>query len=183
MQFGPKKSKPMPTGVKVHPIWSRYGATDDGWVHGIRGWMSPALHRTGYTVVTVSTGESRHLQYRTHRFVWECFNGLIPRDKVIDHIDGDKTNNMLSNLRLVTVPENNQYARTMLGNWALRGEQLPGAILTSGQVREIIMQIKEGLTNDQIAANFSIQFKHVSLIRNRKRWKHIWAEVDAEETS
>lgn len=35
-----------------------------------------------------------------HRIVWELHNGPIPDGLTIDHIDGDKTNNSIENLRL-----------------------------------------------------------------------------------
>lgn len=41
-----------------------------------------------------------------HRLVWETFNGEIPDGYEIDHIDGNKQNNALSNLRCVTHTEN-----------------------------------------------------------------------------
>ena len=44
--------------------------------------------------------------YYVHRFVWECFNGLIPEDKVIDHINNNKENNRLCNLQLIAQKEN-----------------------------------------------------------------------------
>jgi len=43
---------------------------------------------------------------RIHRLVWETFNGEIPPDKEIDHIDCNRENNNLNNLRLVTHKEN-----------------------------------------------------------------------------
>lgn len=52
-----------------------------------------------------------------HRIVWELHFGTIPEDKVIDHIDRDKSNNKIENLRLVTQQENmtNQVQRNMSG--------------------------------------------------------------------
>ena len=47
-----------------------------------------------------------------HRLVWETFNGEIPEGMVIDHIDGNRSNNALSNLRLVTQSENMSNAQT-----------------------------------------------------------------------
>jgi hypothetical protein len=41
-----------------------------------------------------------------HRLVWEAFYGEIPEGKLIDHIDGNRANNSLDNLRLVTQSEN-----------------------------------------------------------------------------
>lgn len=44
--------------------------------------------------------------YRVHRLVYLTFIGDIPNDKVIDHIDGNTSNNHVSNLRCVTNSEN-----------------------------------------------------------------------------
>lgn len=41
-----------------------------------------------------------------HREVWEYHNGKIPEGMMIDHIDRDKSNNSISNLRLVNAKEN-----------------------------------------------------------------------------
>lgn len=45
---------------------------------------------------------------RYHRIVWELLNGDIPGGMQIDHIDGDRINNNVNNLRLVTNRENHQ---------------------------------------------------------------------------
>ena len=42
-----------------------------------------------------------------HRLVYKAFNGPIPAGYSIDHIDQDKTNNKLSNLRALTPKEQN----------------------------------------------------------------------------
>lgn len=44
--------------------------------------------------------------YQVHRLVWEAFNGPIPEGYTIDHIDTDRTNNKLNNLRCCTLKEN-----------------------------------------------------------------------------
>ena len=44
--------------------------------------------------------------YPLHKFVWECFNGIIPEGKVVVHIDGSKRNNVISNLDLTSPNEN-----------------------------------------------------------------------------
>jgi hypothetical protein len=48
--------------------------------------------------------------YAEHRLIWEFVYGLPPT-KQLDHIDGDKQNNRISNLREVTPTENSQNRR------------------------------------------------------------------------
>ena len=51
-------------------------------------------------------GQSGQKTYHVHRFVWECFNNVIPEGKVIDHINNNKEDNCLCNLQLITQKQN-----------------------------------------------------------------------------
>lgn len=44
--------------------------------------------------------------YLLHRVIWEMHNGPIPEGMVVDHIDGDLGNNLLSNLRCCSRDDN-----------------------------------------------------------------------------
>lgn len=41
------------------------------------------------------------IRKRIHRYVWEFYHGEIPKGYHIHHIDGDKSNNDISNLKMV----------------------------------------------------------------------------------
>ena len=41
-----------------------------------------------------------------HRIIWEMYYGEIPEGLVIDHINGDRADNRLENLRMCTFQEN-----------------------------------------------------------------------------
>ena len=52
-----------------------------------------------------------------HRLVMVAFVGPRPTGLVTDHIDGNKSNNALPNLRYVTPRENAEASRQRLGEW------------------------------------------------------------------
>lgn len=56
--------------------------------------------------------EYRGKFYSIHRLIYEAFNGKIPEGKIIDHIDGNRANNKLENLRLVSQSTNMLNAYT-----------------------------------------------------------------------
>lgn len=49
--------------------------------------------------------------YKTHRIVFEIFNGVIPNNMFIDHIDGIRGNNNIENLRLVSKKTNQRNVK------------------------------------------------------------------------
>ena len=55
---------------------------------------------------------------RLHRYIWEKHNGEIPKGMHIHHIDGNTTNNHISNLKLVSPKEHNkEHYAEMLPKW------------------------------------------------------------------
>lgn len=68
----------------------------------------------GYKIIAISL---KH--YKLHRIIAYLFIGLDIEDKkkIIDHIDGNKLNNNLENLRIVTNQQNNFNRPTAKGIW------------------------------------------------------------------
>lgn len=58
----------------------------------------------------------KHRMYRVHRIVWEMFNGEVPDKYVIDHVDGDPTNNSILNLRAVEEKYNSRNKKKQHNN-------------------------------------------------------------------
>jgi hypothetical protein len=67
----------------------------------LAGSVAGTLHHSGYLRVRVA-GISKSV----HSIIWMLHFGEIPEGYEIDHIDGIKTNNLISNLRLATRQEN-----------------------------------------------------------------------------
>lgn len=53
---------------------------------------------------------------RVHRIVWEMFNGEIPENMTIDHIDRNPLNNKINNLRCVPQSTNNKNRKKPSNN-------------------------------------------------------------------
>lgn len=80
-----------------------YYATEEGFVYNSHGkQLKPWTNPSGYYYIKLYEGKGRYNVISVHRFVYEFFNGEIPEDMVIDHINEDKLDNSLSNLRLTT---------------------------------------------------------------------------------
>lgn len=59
----------------------------------------------GYSCIVLRCG-GKYRGLKIHRLVWESFRGPIPEGYQIDHIDGKRNNNFISNLEAVTPAEN-----------------------------------------------------------------------------
>ena len=89
--------------------YSRYVIFDDGRIISkqIKKEMAcSGLTKNGYVQNTYRTKNGKPIRLYRHRVIWYYFNGEIPTGLQIDHIDCNRKNNRLDNLRLVTPKEN-----------------------------------------------------------------------------
>ena len=82
----------------THPVYDLYAGSKDGKIiHIIK--QVPHIgnkNNSGYLGFNVRKhGQSGSKNCQVHRFIWECFNGIIPEDKEIDHINNNKEENHL----------------------------------------------------------------------------------------
>lgn len=114
-------------------------------------------------------------QHRVHRLVMLAFTHM-PNDKTnVNHIDGNKSNNNLSNLEWCSHKENTIHAYKIGLAKGRPGEQNSNNKLTTKQVLEIRTLYTQGnWTHRELAEKYSISRRHVGDIINRKRW--MWLE-------
>ena len=70
----------------------------------------PSISTRGYRQISI-----KNRTYLVHRLAWLYVHGDWPK-QTIDHIDGDKLNNRISNLRDVSAAVNNQNRRYAFSN-------------------------------------------------------------------
>lgn len=65
--------------------------------------------KTGYYL----SGNINGKRYRLHRYVWQYYNGTIPKGYDIHHKDHNKDNNNIDNLELLTKKEHIEIHKTL----------------------------------------------------------------------
>lgn len=73
------------------------------------------VDKDGYLEVCISCN-GKHIYRRVHRLVWETINGKIENNLTIDHINKNKQDNRLENLRLLTRENNARIAKIGIKN-------------------------------------------------------------------
>ena len=165
--------------IKAHPIYTRYSADIEGNVYGVKGNPISLCNDTGgYPSFRIhdklSSTTNKAMTIRAHRFIWECHNGVITSNKVINHIDGDKTNNYLSNLELVTQKENMQHAIALGLQTIHRGEDSSQATITEDTAKSILRAILDNKLDTVIAREYNVNCHVVTHIRNKDCWVHLF---------
>ena len=135
-------------------------------------------NQSGYHLV--GTYLSEYGSNSVHRIVYEVFVGKIPEGLQINHIDGNKSNNHLSNLEVCTASENIKHAFRLGLNTPNRGEKAHNSKVTEDEVISMYGMFKNGYSNDQVAEVFKLHSRYVSLIRHGKRWKHLFERESME---
>lgn len=158
-----------------YPLLYDYYVTDDGrvWSDKSKKFMAQSFDKNGYKKVALRSKDlppkKCHL-YSVHRLMMENFFPFHGMENYqVNHIDGDKTNNNLSNLEWVTCKENIQHAVVT----GLRAEINGAAKLTTNEVIEIYKRSHNGEKNVDLGAEFHVHPDTIGKIKNKKVWKDL----------
>lgn len=159
----------------AHPTYPQYSATKCGKILGKSGaFVNPVLCKeTGYLRITLKDQDNRSVPKLAHRFIYEAVMGCsIPAGLTIDHLNGDKTDNKISNLEAVSQGENNARAREMGLNTNF-GAGHYATNLTEQDVICIRRRILEGETVVSIHKDYTDKVKIDALysIKQNRNWK------------
>ena len=134
-----------------------------------------SLSKGGYNIVSLYAKGIVKTKF-VHRLVGFSFLNEVDNKNEINHIDGNKLNNSISNLEWCNSSENTIHAyRTGLMNRnCVLGSKCHFSKLNESQVLNIKKLIKLGeLKLKDIAIKFNVSADIISDIKRKKRWKHL----------
>lgn len=166
-----------------------YNVSNDGRVQrqGKNKCLKLRLNTGGYPYVTLSQ-QGKVTTITVHKLVASAFLGPRPANLVVNHKNGIKTDNRLSNLEYVTQKENIGHAcelglSSKGGNFRLskldpkfipRGERRLNSKLTEEQVREIRNAFANSRTTFTALGNhFGVSRVTIRRIVKRELWAHV----------
>jgi len=129
--------------------------------------MSPFNNGKGYLVISFKVKGVKKNSY-VHRLVADAFIPNPLRKKTVNHKDGDKSNNCVSNLEWATYSENLIHATSVLG--VRVNEKAHNCIIKKDEVIKIFETYATGMySHYDIATMFGIDHNHVYRIMKRIR--------------
>jgi hypothetical protein len=133
--------------------------------------LKSVINKTnGRPCYTISIRGKRLTAYG-HQFSWLYFRGLVPVGRELNHIDGNKLNNSVTNLEIVTSKENTAHA-IALGLMGSVGSTNNRAILKEKDVIEIRKRRQSGVSPEILAEEFGVKPETIKAACTRN-WRHI----------
>ena len=127
---------------------------------GLKGNVLTNKHHHGYSYIQLIY-EGKTYFILGHRFAWFLHYGSLPNNS-IDHIDGDRSNNKIHNLRDVTHQQNQWNRTTAKGyTWNKNANKFQSKIRINGKVKSLGYY-----TTEQEARNAYLKGKQIYHVIN-----------------
>ena len=125
--------------------------------------LKARLHTRGYSLVRLAN-DYGWIDRTVHSLVAEAFIGLCPIGMCVRHLDGDTSNNCLSNLSYGTYSQN-LFDRVDHGTFGMK--------LTVRKVKIIRGLHKIGFEVKRLAEIFSVSRSSIRRVTRRKTWAFV----------
>jgi len=139
--------------------------------HSRRKILKQTLDSDGYLIVGLSK-DNKCKRLKVHRLMLLTFIGPSPFPKAqTRHLDNNKQNNLIINLKYDTSKENHDDKKIHGTNPI--GSKNNNHVLIEEQVLNIKKDLISGLSYTEIAKKYNISKSAVAHINKRRSWKHI----------
>ena len=116
----------------------KYILRKDGVKSFMKGKILKVREWDGYKLLNLKLNDGKKITMRVHQIVYHSFNDTFPtRGKVVDHIDGDRSNNKLNNLQFISYTENTVRGKIHTA----KKSELPLYIIKQRKVYRIIKSV------------------------------------------
>ena len=135
------------------------------------------LNNKGYELLKLSN-DNGVTNKTVHRLVLETFKPHVNmKDLEVNHMDGDKLNNHLTNLEWSTGHDNvlHAYNTGLITNI---GEGSPNAKLSNADVLEILQRLDTGESQKDIRLDYGVSKSCISMINSGLRWRSVKEEYE-----
>lgn len=129
-------------------------------------------NKDGYMEVTVGESNNRKTR-RVHRIIAMAFIPNPDSLPEVDHIDNDKTNNNVENLRWISGFDNKSRIPFETRSNAQKHEKNGNAKLTVEKVKKIRKLWAEGVTKYKLAKMFNVGWTTISHIIKNETWRGV----------
>lgn len=147
----------------------RESAACGTWVGRI---LKPARGSIGYASVDLCRDGSVPEQLSVHRLVAIAFLGAGEPGEVVNHLNGIRSDNRVTNLEWCTMSENAFHAMEFLG-YDTKGSAHPMAKLREADIPVIRALLGRGAAKADVALRFGVHSDTIHLIARRKTWRHV----------
>lgn len=159
---------------KIKP--NLYAIEEDGRVYSkyTKKYMKTSIDKDGYSTISLKNDRNGYSHFGIHRLLMIAFCPCENMEELqVNHIDGNKNNNNLSNLEWCTCQQNLIHARKN-GLLDTVGEKHGKSRITEKEAKKIIELYKQGLAPKEIIVQVPNSTKNIinSIIHNRT-WKHL----------
>ena len=134
--------------------------------------LKPAASRKGYLMVGLYKNRKR-IPVNIHRLVAKHFLHNPDNKEQVNHIDGDKTNNLVRNLEWCSCQDNIIHAHNKGLCNPVNGEEVGTSKLTTEKVHKIRKLYLNNVSQHKLAYMFNVSQQMICKIVNNKCWKNI----------
>jgi len=130
----------------------------------------PALNKNGYFYI-----QNRFGGFTVHSIVADCFLENPNNLEQINHKDGVKTNNHVSNLEFVSRSENAKHAFSLglLKFNGKVGEESNLSKYPETLIIQICEALQDGMRNIDCSKKFGVPASYIKELKAKNSWKHV----------
>lgn len=131
-------------------------------------------NKHGYPyVIIMDMIKRKHITVKVHHLVSMSFLPNPNNYPIVNHIDGDKKNNIISNLEWCTHAHNCKHCLDNGLRNTAKGERVKGSKLKETDIIDIFNYRKEGMLHKQIADIYNLDTSCITRILSRENWAHV----------